>query len=681
MSFLRYALVLLASHAGLAAAETRTWPGAAPCNGTLQGCVDAAADGDRIQIATDSPLTQSIQMHGRRLTLTAADGFHPRFVGAGVSADNDAGGGDIELRLSRLRFESGWVTVGYFGSGTATVDLRELELTRPPGTTGDGVQIRAGGGTVEATLYDNRIHGLPPSANSGMIQLDALAGTMNVAAYYNRVVSSVAGSTDGAGILMDYSNPATGTVKLHANEVRGSFGRAGIFVSEGLYSSTGATYAARLYSNVVVGNGLGSGIGLAPRNGRIDAQLVNNTVTRVRTGVVGTNWDGATTPRIDGLIKNNLLRGERALFLNPGFGATLENDYNLFDGATVNVVPGAHTISAPAALVSDENPRLRADSPAIDAADTGTLGFGLIFNRLPVTDADGLRRIKNPSASGPDKADVGAYEFGDLSFVHSTGAANIGGHISTIDDPASNGRPDADLFLTPNFDGGDNPTVAFNRPYGLWYTSSRWTVFDQGFAAMPADVDFDAFVPAGGSGVFRHVADAANSSGWSSQLDDGSVNDLPDRIVLVAQNWSAGSVYNAHPVGVFYFSFGGPGAWLIANLDMTDDLPIGAGFNVYAQEPSPNAFRVTAGAANTLGSGLLLDHPLLNGTPCAQPMVTRLFDANPVAGHFDVDYADADRRWRIFSYGGMPAGTQFHVLVNPAQVAACSDRLFADGFD
>ena len=59
-------------------------------------------------------------------------------------------------------------------------------------------------------------------------------------------------------------------------------------------------------------------------------------------------------------------------------------------------------------------------------------------------------------------------------------------------------------------------------------------------------------------------------------------------------------------------------------------------------------------------------------------LVHRDIDGNPVPGHFDVDYHDG--RWRIFAYDGMPAGTQFHVLVNPAQVAACDDVIFADGF-
>lgn len=673
------AFLLATSLSATAHAATHTWPGDPGCTGTLQACVDAATDGDRIEIATDTPITDSLALHARRLTLTAADGFRPAFLGVGIVANDSGGSGDITVSLSRLQFINGHVTATYAGDGTATFDFRELVLTRAPGATGNGIRVVAYGGTVDAMLYDNRISGQPLSLNSGLLELSAQGGTLEASAYYNHVASTSSGNASGSGIFVDVAQGSGGTVKLHANEVRGSFSRAGIFVSEGLFSSTPSTFDARLYSNVVVGNdpGQDTGISLTPNNGTIDAQVVNNTVTRTRNALAVTNWNDAVTPVVDGVVWNNVLKGERAMFVNPAMAATVDNDYNVFAGATVNFTPGPNTIAGPAGLVSDQQPRLAAGSPAIDAADTATLALGLIFNGLPVTDADGLRRIKD---GGTEDVDVGAFEFGDISFLHTATPDSIGGHISRIDHPATNGAPDADLFATPNFRGdGGNPDVGMPNPYGTWYSSGEWTLFTEDITAMPEWADFNLFVPAPGSGVFRHVATAGNTSDWTTQLDDSSLNDLPDRIVLATQNFSAGAAYNAHPIGVFYFSLGGPGAWLIANLDLTDDLPLGAGFSVYAQEPSPNAFRVTATAGNSDGLWLRLDHPLLDGTPCAQPVATRMFDGSAVTGAFDLDYYEG--HWWVFGYSGMPLGTQFNVLVDPAQVAACNDTIFADGFE
>ena len=265
--------------------------------------------------------------------------------------------------------------------------------------------------------------------------------------------------------------------------------------------------------------------------------------------------------------------------------------------------------------------------------------------------------------------------------MHTASSSNTGGHITRIDHPATNGQAGADLLVTQNYDAGVGDDTSNNHPFGVYYSASRWRLFNQDISPMPLGAHFNVMVPAAGSGLFRHVSTAANSSGWTTRLDDGSVNNLPERIVLATQNWSAGaSVYNPHPIGVFYFAFFG--SWYIMNADQQSggEMPLNAGFNLYAQEASPNAFRVTATAADAVISAIRLDHPLLNGIPCAQVQATRLSDSSAVSGNFDVYYDAASGRWRIYSYGGMPAGTQFNVLVNPAQVFDCTDLIFADGF-
>ena len=60
-----------------AAADVRTFPGAAPCNGTLQGCIDGADPGDVIEIATNTAMAlqrqafslQSVILAGREWEL------------------------------------------------------------------------------------------------------------------------------------------------------------------------------------------------------------------------------------------------------------------------------------------------------------------------------------------------------------------------------------------------------------------------------------------------------------------------------------------------------------------------------------------------------------------------------------------------------------------------------------
>jgi hypothetical protein len=675
------ATCLLILAAQPAAAATRIWPGGAPCATTLQACIAGSANGDTINIASNGPIDENINLFDRSLTLRASNGFRPRLAaGRWLSITTSSILGNQAVNVSGISLMDGYVTVRYNGTGTGTYDLRDLEA--------NSFTLEAAAGTVNAMVYNNRITGTSGGLNGGLLRFNNRGAVLNADAWFNRVRVTTPGLSAGSGILVDQIDAASGTVRLHGNTVRGAFSRSAIFVSEGLFSASPSSFNARVYNNVTVCGGTadfngGKGIGFVVSSGSINMQTVNNTVSNCYDGISASQWSGGTAgASISGLAWNNLIVANYGLFLNQPLASGVTNNYNLIN-ATNNTnggfALGANTILSPANLVSSGNPRLSATSPAIGAADLPTLGFGLIFNGLPSLDADGLRRLKGPGSSDPD---IGAYEYGDLGFMH-TASASSSSHITLINNPITDGNAAHDLFAVPNFDGGGvGPNVAYNQPFGSWYTASRWSLFGENTAVnIPGNAHFNVFVPALGNGRFRHLATAANTSGWASTLDDSSLNDLSDRIVLVNQNFTAGAQYNPHPVGVLYFAFGGPGVWSIINLDQLGsggDIPLGAGFSVYAQAPSPNAFRAVQ-PSNALS--LRLDHPLLNNTPCAQVMVTRMLGSNPVTGHFDVYYSAP--YWNIWSYGSlMTAGDQFNVVVNPAQVELCSSgAIFANGFE
>jgi hypothetical protein len=455
------------------------------------------------------------------------------------------------------------------------------------------------------------------------------------------------------------------------NEVRGPFNRSGIFFSEGLSATIPSSLTARAYANSVMCNSnLGSGIGFSPQNGSIDLQAINNTMTGCDDGVVILNWNGSTSATFSGTIWNNLIVASRGLEVGVA-GSSVFNDYNLINAASNNATLGPHTITAPAELSASAPPRLAAGSPAIDAADAVTLGFGIIDNGLPVLDADGLRRYKLGGV------DIGAYEYGDVTFGHEASAANVSGNVTVLDDPATNGAPGALLFPTrksPYAAGATDPN------FGIWYTSTKWAIYYENFLRpLETGAAWNVFVPAAGAGAFAHVGSASNTSGSSTTIDDGMTNGLPDRIVLVRHDWTRDATYLDHPVGVFYSGSGSGGRWNIGTLDQTP-MPVGMGFDVYAQPPSPNAFRLVAA---TGANGERIDHPLLNGVPCAEVHVTRVYDpASPAqTADFDVEYYPGNGTWNIMSPEPFVGATAFNVVIDPAQIAACTDRIFADGFD
>ncbi|MEO7323470.1 MAG: hypothetical protein ABIW82_01435 [Dokdonella sp.] len=665
---------LLLASIGAAQATTLTWPGAAPCNTTLQACIDGTGNGDRIEIATTT-IAEDISLYDRDRTLAPAVGYHPAFgPGHWLSITSSSISGDRTVAVSGLSFTDGYVYVNYRGTGTSNIDLRGLTLTYAGLPTSNYIRVEVQSGTMNAIVYDNRITGVPTAAFGGMITLAAHGGTLNGDAYFNHVKCVAADLTPGAGILADYAGiGSAGTARIFGNEVRGAFGFGSIVASEGLGSADPVSFNARAYSNVVVGNGSADAIGLRylVNAGTLSAQAVENTVTRVTWGLYAGPYSGApAASRITGLMSSNLVRANVGLYIDGAHAPAMTNDYNLINSGSNLATLGVHSITTDAKLVSDDIPRLRSDSPGIDASDNATVGLGIIFNGLPVLDADGLRRLKGAGGIG----DIGAYEFGDVTFSHTATASNVvsGSYITAFDNASVNGIAAAMPIATSNYSNGDPSGVLYSPPFGVYYFGGLWRLFAENSVAMPLGAHFDVFAPAVGAGAFVHVADAGNSSGSVSRIDNTSTDSLPDRIVLVTQNWSAGgaSVYNPHQVGLTYF-----GHWFAVNLDGTD-LPLPLGFDIYAQEASPNAFRAVT---PTAGGALVLYHPLLDNKPCARPHVSRISGAVSTDYGFDLDYSAG--HWRIFGHAALAAGDAFNVVVDAAQVDACTDVIFANSFD
>ncbi len=663
-------------------AATRLWPASAECPTTLQACADAAIDGDRIEIRSGAPIDEDILLVNRSLTITAADAVMPAFAaGRHIDISSGAIGTDIAFTISRIRLVDGFVRLRYSGTGTATFNVRGLDIERTAGGTPAFISVSAApGATVNTLVHENRVSGTPSGINSGLIELGALGGTLNAYAAYNTLSASETGTADGAGIFVDVAGlsggPAGGYVRLFGNELRGGFIRGSIFFSEGLFSSTPSTFSALAFNNAIVcgSDEFARGIGFAVSNGIIDARAVNNTISACSSGLSALPWSGAgSTARVNGHVWNNLIVSTGAgLTFGASVTPNLLNDYNLINATGNAATLGTHTITADARLVARSAPRLRTGSPAINAADNVFLGNALIDAGLPTTDADGLRRVKGPGA------DIGAYEAGDLSTLHVVSGANTSGHITRVNSVASNGLPAASLLPTLIY--GPSGPRSF-EPFGVYYdpSSTRWTIYNEALLPIASGVRWGIFVPGSGAGLFTHSGTAANTTAWHTLIDNAATNGFSDRIVLVAHNWSATPTYNPHFTGVYYTGSGASGRWNIANIDQAD-LPATSAFNVYAQPPSPNALRVAATAGTRR---VELDHALVNGVACATIHATRVVSATspgPVAS-FDLDYNSSTGRWGIYSSVDYPPGTAFNIVIDAAQVFDCTDRIFANGFD
>jgi hypothetical protein len=669
---------LPAAHAGV----TRDWPGTA-CPGTLQACVEASASGDQVRIATNDPVDEDIDLGDRGIalipatTLTAT--YRPNFApGRSIHAITSAVAGDIEVTLRGLRLVDGSVTIVYLGSGTAGYELRDLDLAQRDPTSSVNIRVQAMGGTVTAELYGNHIAG-DPAAYGGSIELFGIDTVFNAYAAFNRIEHGR--RTDKkTGIAVEIQgDPADAFVRVFGNDLRLAGASSDGIVFTQLAGAAGGTLNARAYSNVVrcAAGSAARGIAFAGYHGALDVQGLNNTVDRCRTGIRVVPTTPSDSPTFAGLVWNNLVVAEDVgLEIGPG-AETVANDYNLVNAASNAATLGPHSTTAPAGLGVATRPRPAAGSPAIDAADAATLANGIIDNGFPLLDADGLRRSKGT------RADIGAYEFGDVAYAHVADAANTSNHVTTLTDETDGASI---LFATRAHIVGDGIANSYET-FGVWFNFpiGHWTIYHEDTTVPIAPGKrWHVFAPAAGGGVFTHAATAANTSAARTQIDSPVANGLPNQVLLVRHDFSLDVDYHDHPAAIIWTGSGTSGRWNIGNVDNAA-MDVDAGFNVYAQPPSPNAFRT--GAA-TLGAHVyVLDHPLLNGVACANPQVTMVrdaFESDPIDDDFIVEYetlSSVARHWLVRTPTPFRRGVSFNVVIDPAQVAECSDVLFADGFD
>ena len=97
-----------------------TWPGGAPCAGTLQACIDAAGADDTVEIATDGPIDEDVTSFGS-LDLTAAFGFTPRFAPGRSIVANTSGSSDQAIRIQGLTLDGGSIEINHVQNGGALV--------------------------------------------------------------------------------------------------------------------------------------------------------------------------------------------------------------------------------------------------------------------------------------------------------------------------------------------------------------------------------------------------------------------------------------------------------------------------------------------------------------------------------------------------------------------------------
>jgi hypothetical protein len=264
-----------------AATLARTYPGAAPCNTTLQACVSASVHGDTVNLAAGAyttntlVITQAITLQGAGAASTSLQPSSGRVISISTSLTRT-------VVISGLRIMNGSLSSGTAGgagilSGPNALHLANAEVLSNTSTvafvSGGGLLSR-GAAFITNTLFANNV----TAGYGGGAQLNVTA-TVAGGSFLNNTANDGSGSGDGGGARFD--GPAVVSGSLFARNTSAFDGGGAIFYGfpvaitntqfltntsgndgGGLYSRYTATvYASYFLSNTALGANFGYGGG------------------------------------------------------------------------------------------------------------------------------------------------------------------------------------------------------------------------------------------------------------------------------------------------------------------------------------------------------------------------------------------------------------------------------------
>jgi hypothetical protein len=387
-----------------ALAATFTYPGASPCDTTLQACADAIAAGSVIEIAQNTQIAEFVTID-KSLTVRNATGFAPQVEGLlFVATASDVTGQVSGLADGSVR---GVMATGG-GSLTLTVTGNHLSA----GDFQSAIEIfdnysTGPFGTLTVSITDNAIDQSSTSVCGDAVVVSVTAAQMATTITNNRITASNLSQCGGIDVVVGAAGGGSAT--MDRNIVQGTQFDLGIILRHfgANPGDTTSLLSGTIVNNLVVGQNGNTGapagiVVLADgNNARLSAQVINNTVSDGRLGVlVSARTDlGAT---LAGRLENNIVaRNSQADIGIDGVLPSFHNAFNMVSAIGGGFSPGPGTQIGDPHFVNPTgaggNYQLLPASRAIDAGDPNAL------NPVFTLDLAG-----NPRVVGT--IDLGAYE-------------------------------------------------------------------------------------------------------------------------------------------------------------------------------------------------------------------------------------------------------------------------------
>ena len=252
-------------------------------------------------------------------------------------------------------------------------------------------------------------------------------------------------------------------------------------------------------------------------------------------------------------------------------------------------------------------------------------------------------------------------------FIQTATSSNIVDDFTLINNGATNGNPNALLFVTPNYDPGQVCGCVYEPvPVGVFYETSadEWAIFNEDQSAMTLGESFNVLVvPSASKTAYTITASPSDIFGDRLPLNTSVTNDKPASQVLVTQNWNPGGVggaYNDENPGVEYVGL----QWAIFN-ESTDPMTPGVSFNVLVGAAGGGTeSTVKAKQKNIEGDGVVVNSTVTNGDSNAFALDTPNWNPKGVGDIYDKSPAGVYDSGSLLVFNESGAGMMPHSSFN-----------------
>jgi hypothetical protein len=369
--------VLTAAAIWPAHARDHDFPGNAPCNATLQACIDLVAPGDRINLLPGAIVNDPVDIRKSITLMAAASSNPPRISSVGVLAVAT----DVAVTVQGLSIRGSIFARTAAGGGALQLRVLDNVIDAANSAAVELTEATDGGafGRKSATISGNTIRaGLSISGCSDGIRVYTRRSATVVKVSDNRIVMPAG---DCSGISAYREDSSNLDLAVERNEVRGSTFAGGIRLRDrGATTPPAGRLNATIYNNVVAGQSGDAGFpGAITANAedsgaRLSVQIVNNTIAGCRDGI-GISERRDANARVEGHVANNIVAAcER---IGIAIAATsVSNSHNLLFGNGMNLLepgPGTRDGDPKFADLMRGDLRLTTGSDAVDVGDEAAL--------------------------------------------------------------------------------------------------------------------------------------------------------------------------------------------------------------------------------------------------------------------------------------------------------------------